>query len=73
MVTIPFSKFRQNAAKYFNAVEDGETIRVMRHGKVVAQILPPVKKEPSWKKGSPQLVIPGVSLSEAILEERKYS
>ena len=73
MVTINFSKFRQNAKKYFDAVEDGDTIRVMRHGKVIARIIPTSQRQPSWKKEVSPLVIPGTSLSEAILKERKVS
>ena len=71
MVTITFTKFRQNAKTYFDAVEKGEVIQVLRHGKVIAQIISPVMKiDPEWKK-RPPLVIPGVSLSKVILAERK--
>ena len=71
MVTITFTKFRQNAKTYFDAVEKGEVIRVLRHGKVIAQIISPGRKvDADWKKRSP-LVIPGVSLSKTILEERR--
>ncbi|HSV43394.1 MAG TPA: prevent-host-death protein, partial [Candidatus Bathyarchaeia archaeon] len=61
------------AKNYFDAVEKGETIKVTRHGKVIAQIIPPSKKEPSWKNENPQLVVPGVSLSRALLADRKES
>ena len=73
MVTVSFTKFRQNATAYFSAVENGETIQVLRHGKVVAKIIPTTKKEFSWKAPHSPLMIPGASLSEAILNERKIS
>ena len=31
-----FTEFRKNAAKYFNAVEQGDTIIVYRYGKPIA-------------------------------------
>ena len=71
MVTISFTKFRQNAKTYFDSVEKGDIVRVIRHGKVIAHIVPPVKKEASWKKPAKTLEIPGASLSEAILKERE--
>ncbi len=73
MVTVSFTKFRQKATDYFNAVEHGETIQVLRHGKVVARIVPPApSKQPSWKTSKP-FVIPGFHFSDAILKERKLS
>lgn len=71
MVAISFSQFRQNAKKYLDAVERGETIRVMRHGRVIAEVVPPHRRQPAWKNNGLQLVIPGASLSEAVLKERK--
>ncbi len=73
MVTISFTEFRKQAAVYFNTVENGEVVRITRHGKVVADIVPSQKKLPSWKKAPQKLVIPGVSLSRAVLKERKES
>lgn len=71
MVAVSFTQFRQNAKKYFDAVERGKTIRVMRHGKVIAEVAPPHQRKPSWKNKGLQLVVPGASLSEAVLRERK--
>ena len=73
MVAISFTQFRQNAKKYFDAVEKGETLRIMRHGKVIAEVVPPYKRKPAWKNKGLQLIIPGASLSEAVLKERKES
>ncbi|MBI1860177.1 MAG: type II toxin-antitoxin system Phd/YefM family antitoxin [Deltaproteobacteria bacterium] len=69
-----FSQLRNNAKKYFDAVERGERIEVYRHGKPIA-IISPVESAMSerserWKAHSP-LRIKGVSLSRIILSERK--
>ena len=72
MVTVSFTKFRQKATSYIDAVEKGETIQVLRHGKVVARVVPPVSKQPSWKTSKP-FVIPGLDFSKAILKERRLS
>ena len=73
MVAISFTKFRQHAKTYFDRVEQGETIRVLRHGKVIAEVTPPTAKRAEKIKKSVPLIIPGVSLSKAILDERKQS
>ena len=73
MVSISFTKFRQHAKTYFDAVEKGEKVRILRHGKVIAEIMPPTNQQPKWRKAAPQLVIPGLSLSRAVLEERRKS
>jgi antitoxin (DNA-binding transcriptional repressor) of toxin-antitoxin stability system len=71
MVAVSFTKFRQNAKDYFDAVEKGEKIRVLRHGKVIAEIVSPDRKKPSWKKNISPLVIPGVSLTKSLMKDRK--
>ena len=74
MKQVSFTEFRRNAASFFNAVEKGETIRVLRHGKPVAEIVPvPSGKDVlSWKRPGPMIKAPrGVSLSREILAERK--
>ena len=70
MVKISFTKFRQNAKSYFDKVEKGEVIRIFRHGKVVAEIISP-RQPLSQRKRNVGLIIPGVSLSRAIIEERR--
>jgi prevent-host-death family protein len=74
MKTVTFSQLRNNAKKYFDAVEHGETMEVYRHGKPIA-LLSPVLREPAlnrWKTANP-IKIPGVSASKMIIEERKKS
>jgi len=68
-----FSELRNNARKYFDAVEQGEIVEIYRKGKPVA-ILSPVDSHSHarWKTNTP-LVLEGVSLSETILREREES
>lgn len=75
MKSLSFTEFRKRASEIFSLVEKGETVRVMRHGKTVAKIVPAEHEEktPSWKRPGLRLVRPGVSLSKAILEERRKS
>ena len=72
MVTVNFTQFRQKAKEYFDAVERGDTVCVKRRGKVIARIMPAQRREPAWKKKALRLKIPGVSLSQAVLEERSH-
>jgi antitoxin (DNA-binding transcriptional repressor) of toxin-antitoxin stability system len=54
-------------------VEKGETVRVLRHGKAIAKIVPAESREaiPAWKRPGLRLVATGASLSRAVLEERR--
>lgn len=72
MKTVTFSQLRNNAKKYFDEVENGETVEIYRHGKPIA-ILSPAQGKPSlerWKKAKP-LYVQGLSLSHVVLNERK--
>jgi len=75
MKQVSFTEFRRNAAALFNSVERGETIRVLRHGKPIAEVIPvPAPKETlSWKRPGIPLDARGASLSREILRERKRS
>ena len=74
MKTATFSEFRNKAAKFFDAVEAGESIEVFRHGKPVALVMPYQAKDPGyWKSVRPLRLKKGVSLSEAVLSDRKES
>lgn len=67
-----FSELRSHAKEYFDLVESGESVRILRNGRPVADIVPIPKDLPSWKRRSAQpLIIDGVSLSKIILEERE--
>jgi prevent-host-death family protein len=76
MRTVNFTEFRSKASVLLSAVEKGEIVIVMRHGKAIAKISPADKtnKESlSWKKPALRLIAKGRNLSSAILEERKFS
>lgn len=65
------TELRNHIRHYFDLVAAGESIRILRNGKAVADILPVQADLPSWKKRRARpLVISGVSLSRLILEER---
>lgn len=71
MRQVAFTELRNNAKAFFDMVETGESIRVMRNGKPVADIMPVVQDLPSWKRKVAQpLVIEGVSISALILQDR---
>jgi prevent-host-death family protein len=75
MKSFSFTEFRKNASEVLTLVENGETIRLLRHGKPIAKIIPAAtdKKTLSWKGPGLRLVRPGASLSKAIVEERRKS
>jgi prevent-host-death family protein len=76
MKTVTFSQLRNNAKKYFDAVENGETVEIFRHGKPIAMLTPVVRETPMklsrWKTANP-IKIPGLSLSKEIIKERRES
>lgn len=73
MKTATFTELRRRAKAYFDAVERGETVRVLRHGKPIAEIVPAsgTRGIPSWKLPAVPLTIKGASLSRAILRDRR--
>lgn len=72
MKTANFTEFRKHAAEFLDEVEKGEVLRILRHGKAVADISPvPLAGKASWKKAPPQVRLSGISLSKAILRNRK--
>ncbi len=73
MKTISFTEFRKRASEFFSEVENGETLLILRHGKVIAEISPThheQSKTLSWKRPRLGLSMKGTNLSKAILEER---
>ncbi|MHB8655150.1 MAG: type II toxin-antitoxin system Phd/YefM family antitoxin [Terriglobia bacterium] len=75
MKTLTFTEFRKNASDALDLVEKGESIRVLRHGKAIAKIVPAEWREskPAWKRPGLRLVASGASLSKAVLAERRSS
>lgn len=73
MITVTFTELRNNARKYFDAVEGGETLEICRHGKPVAVIVPISQHAMDrWKSADP-LEIQGPALSKAVLRQRQES
>ena len=68
-----FTELRNNAKQYFDAVEAGDTVRVFRNGKPIAEIVPIRPGVPSWKKQTAPLTVKGLSLSREVLKDRKQS
>ncbi len=67
-----FTEVRNQAKHYFDMVELGNSVRVFRNGKPIADIVPILADMPSWKRSSVQpLVLEGISASQLILDERK--
>ena len=65
-----FTELRNNAKRYFDAVEAGDTVRVYRNGKPIAEIVPIRSASASWKREAIPLTVKGVSLSREILNDR---
>ena len=73
MREVTFTEFRKNAASYFDSVERGETVRVSRHGKPVAEIVPLASpaRVLSWKRPGILVDAGAASLSREVIQERK--
>lgn len=80
MHTLPLSEFRANASAMLDLVERGETVRILRHGKPVADLVP-VKADapdrvPSWKRPIVPLKVvrpDGKTIAQLIIEEREQA
>ena len=66
-----FTDLRNHAKDFFDSVEAGETVRVYRNGRPVADIVPVRPAIPAWKK-APQvrLSLSSLSLSDEVLADR---
>lgn len=79
MHALALSEFRANASAMIDLVEKGETVRILRHGKPVADLVPvrdalePSARVPSWKRPIEPLHIEapdGRSGAQLVLQER---
>lgn len=62
---------RNHAKTFFDAVEGGETVRVYRNGRPVADIVPVKVAMPAWKKPPQTLLSLGnLSLGDEVLADR---
>jgi len=68
-----FTELRNHAKDYFDAVEAGDTVRVFRNGKPIAEIVPIRSGAPSWKRQAAPLTVKGLSLSREVLSDRDKS
>lgn len=73
MQDVTFTELRNHAKDYFDAVEGGDTVRVFRNSKPIAEIVPIRAKIPSWKRPTTLLTVKGLSLSREILRDRDES
>ena len=78
MHILPLSEFRANTAAMIDLVERGETVRILRHGKPVADLVPTqpqaAQKVPRWKLPIEPLNYikpPSKSGAQMIVEERE--
>ena len=70
MTETSLSDFRSHADRYFDLVEAGEPVRIIRDGKSIADLIPIAEYVPSWKRRvTTPLVIEGCSISKMVLEE----
>ena len=65
-----FTELRNHAKDYFDAVEAGDVVRVYRNGRPIADIVPVASEEPTWKRPFERVTLPGVRLSEVVLQGR---
>lgn len=66
-----FTELRSQAKHFFDLVEAGEVVRVLRNGKPIAEIHPVPRDLPSWKQRPARpLKIGGAAISNLILEDR---
>lgn len=73
MLEATFTELRNHAKNYFDAVEGGDTVRIFRNGRAIAEIVPIRSGVPSWKRSVTPLTVKGLSLSREILSDRKES
>lgn len=71
MIATTFTEFRNQAKHFFDLVEAGETVRVLRNGRPIADIGPVLANIPSWKQrtAKPQPVTGG-EIARLIVEDR---
>ena len=77
-ITVPLSEFRANASAMIDLVEKGETVRILRHGKPVAELVPmqpqELQKVPRWMAAIEPLSYlkpPSKSGAQMIIEARE--
>ncbi len=71
MIATTFTEFRNRAKHFFDLVQAGETVRISRNGRPIADIGPVATDAPSWKKRkATPMRVAGVEIARLILEDR---
>ena len=72
MIAAAFTEFRKRIASFLDKVENGETVVITRHGRPVAEVIPPTfsSGKKSWKRPALRLRIKGISISKAVMTDR---
>lgn len=74
MIDATFTEFRNQAKRYFDLVQAGETVRVSRNGSPIADIGPVAADVPSWKqRRAVPLRVPGAEIARLIAQDRDKS
>ncbi len=75
MIAAAFTEFRKQIATFLDKVENGETIVITRHGRPIAEVIPPSfsVEGKSWKRPALRLKLKGISISKAVMADRKKS
>lgn len=73
MISTAFTEFRKRTAAFLDRVENGESIIITRHGRPIAEVIPPslASEGKSWKRPALRLKLKGISLSRELLSYRK--
>ncbi len=67
---VSFTELRSRAKFYFDAVEAGTSVRVLRNGRPIAEIVPIHGATPSWKRAITPVSLNGVALSQELIADR---
>ena len=81
MQIVSVTEFRARAAEMVDCVQKGETVRILRHGKPVAELVAPQAdappKVPRWKKPIEKPLVytrpDGKTVAQLIIEEREQA
>lgn len=76
MHIVPLSEFRAHVSALLDLVEQGQTVRILRHGKPVAELVPvrPESPAPAWKRSiEPAQLAPadGKTVSQHLIAQRQ--
>jgi prevent-host-death family protein len=71
MLETTFTELRNHAKHYFDAVEEGDIVRVYRNGKPIADIVPVRQGIPSWKRPTTRFAFKNLVLGDEIIKDRE--